>query len=117
MSNNGDFAAGQRLLETKQTGTTREYANQYRKLASRVSWNVTALKDNFYRCLSDEVKDITCMQDPPNGLEEYIQKSQNIETLSMEGGETEGLRAGGALDCDGMGALRTSATLNFCLRE
>ena len=79
MSNNGDFAAGQRLLELKQTGTTREYAIQYRTLASRVSWDDTALKDVFYRGLSDEVKDIICMQDQPNGMEEYIQKAQDID--------------------------------------
>lgn len=79
MSNKGDFAAGQQLLEIKQTGTTREYANEFRTLASHAGWNDTALKSQFYRGLSDEVKDIICMEDRPNSLEEYIQRAQGID--------------------------------------
>ena len=75
----GDFAAGQRILEIIQTGTTREYADEFRKLASSSGWNDTALKSQFYRGLSDEVKDIICMEARPNSLEEYIQRAQNID--------------------------------------
>ncbi len=74
-----DFAAGQRIIEIKQTGTTREYAVEFRKLASRAGWEDNALKAYFYRGLSDEVKDIICMEARPNSLEEYIQRAQNID--------------------------------------
>jgi hypothetical protein len=79
MSNKGDFAAGQRLLEIKQTGTTREYANEFRTLASHAGWNDAPLIFYFYKGLCDEVKDIICMEKRPNSLEEYIQRAQIID--------------------------------------
>jgi hypothetical protein len=84
MSKKGDYAAGQELLEIKQTGTTREYANKFRTLVSRAGWNDTAAKSQFYSGLSDEVKDIICMKDEPNRLEEYMKRTQDIDERLSE---------------------------------
>jgi len=89
MSNKGDFEAGLRLLELKQTRTTREYAIEFRTLASRAGWNDAALKAHFYIGLSDEVKDIICMEDRPNSLEEYIQRAEVIDERISERKEKE----------------------------
>ena len=79
MSNKGDFTAGQRLLEIKQTGATHEYADKFRTLASHTGWNNAPLMFFFYEGLSDEVKDIICMEKRPDNLEEYIQRAQDID--------------------------------------
>jgi hypothetical protein len=79
MSTKETFAAAERLLQIKQTGTTREYANEFRTLALHTRWNNAPLIFYFYKGLSDEVKDIICMEKRPDSLEEYIQRAQVID--------------------------------------
>ena len=79
MSDNRDDSAGERLCALKQTGTTREYANEFRILASRTGWNDAALIFRFNKGLSEEIKDIICMEHRPNSLEEYIQRAQHLD--------------------------------------
>ena len=84
MSSDRAFEDGQRLLELKQTGTTREYIIDFRAIASGLGWNDAALKGRFYQGLSDKVKDIICLEKRPNTLEEYIQKAQAIDDRLLE---------------------------------
>ena len=84
MSNNRAFKDSQRLLKLKQTGITREYISEFRAIASGLSWNDAALKFRFYQGLSDKVKDIICMKERPNTLEEYIQRAQAINDRLLE---------------------------------
>jgi Retrotransposon gag protein len=84
MSNDRAFEDGQRLLKLKQTRTTREYSSEFRAIASRLGWNDAALKFYFYQGLSDKVKDIICMKEEPNTLEEYIQRAQAIDDRLLE---------------------------------
>ena len=72
MSNDRAFEDGQRLLKLKQTRTTREYISDFRAITFGLGWNDAALKFRFYQGLSDKVKDIICMEERPNTLEEYI---------------------------------------------
>jgi hypothetical protein len=46
----------QQLLESKQTGTAREYISVFRALASGLGWNEAVPKDIFYQGLRDKVK-------------------------------------------------------------
>lgn len=84
MSSDRAFEDGQRLLELKQTGTTREYIIDFRAIASGLGWNDATLKCHFYQGLSDKVKDIICLEKQPNTLEEYIQKAQAIDDRLLE---------------------------------
>lgn len=84
MPNDKTFEGGQRLLKLKQTETTRAYISDFRALASGVSYDDAALRSIFYQGLSDKVKDIICLRDEPNTLEEYIQMAQNIDDRLLE---------------------------------
>jgi hypothetical protein len=84
MSNDRAFEDGQRLLKLKQTGTTREYARDFRTLASRLGWNDAALESHVYQGLSNEVKDIICKEERPNTLDELIQMAQGIDDRLSE---------------------------------
>lgn len=69
----------ERLLNLKQTGTTREYAIDFRTIASRLGWNDAALKAIFYQGLHHKVKAIIRFEEQPNTLEEYIQRAQILD--------------------------------------
>jgi len=68
----------------KQTGKTREYISSFRAIASGLGWNDVALKGCFYQGLSDKVKDIICLKERPNTLEEYMQEAQAIDDRLLE---------------------------------
>jgi hypothetical protein len=63
---------------------TREYSSEFCAIASRLGWNDATLKFYFYQGLSDKVKDIICMKEEPNTLEEYIQRAQAIDDRLLE---------------------------------
>jgi hypothetical protein len=69
----------QRLLSLKQTGTTREYANKFRTVSCGLGWNAASLQDTFYRGLSDRIKDIICIEERSNTVEEYIYRAEIID--------------------------------------
>ena len=84
MSNDGAFEDGQRLMDLKQTGTTRKYAKDFRAIASRVDWNNAALNAYFYEGLSSKVKDIIYLEERPGTLEEYIHRAETIDDRLSE---------------------------------
>ncbi|KAH7304123.1 gag protein [Rhexocercosporidium sp. MPI-PUGE-AT-0058] len=86
MFNDRAFADGLRLLDLKQTGTTRQYISDFRAIVPGLGWNDAALKSRFYQGLSDKTKDIICLEDRSNSntLKEYIQKAQAIDDRLLE---------------------------------
>jgi hypothetical protein len=53
-------------------------------LCHELAGTILLQNHNFYSGLSDEVKDIICMKDEPNSLEEYMKRAQDIDERLSE---------------------------------
>ncbi len=65
--------------ELRQRRSTSEYAAQFRVVASKFTFDDAFLMEMFYRGLKENVKDIICMKDRPETLDEYIKNAIQID--------------------------------------
>ncbi|EJP61615.1 gag protein [Beauveria bassiana ARSEF 2860] len=65
--------------ELRQTRSASEYAAQFRAIAEKLTFNDALLMEMFYRGLKDNVKDVICMKDRPETLDEYIKNVVQID--------------------------------------
>ena len=69
---NNDFSAWNR------PGQPANNANKFRTVSCGLGWNAASLQDTSYR-LSDRIKDIICIEERPNTVEEYIYRAEIID--------------------------------------
>lgn len=73
------MAAANKLMELCQEGAASQYGRLFRDIASPLGWDDQALMAMFYWGLKDDVKDVLCMKDRPEKLDEYIAMAVAID--------------------------------------